>query len=230
MRSIAVVEDDREISEILKYGLEREGFKVKVYNDGESFLNSFDEHTPDLVILDIMLPGIDGFEVCKTLRKMEKTSRVPIIMLTAKGDEIDRVLGLELGADDYIVKPFSLRELIARIKAIFRRISPAEKIPSSNTLTFGPITLKVDSYEVFIEGKRVRLTLVEFKILHLLMENAGKVLTRDFLLDSVLGYGADVYSRTVDVHIANLRKKLGRWGKLIKTVRGLGYKLEATDE
>ena len=220
---IAVVDDEADIVELITHHLKKEGSKVKGFYDGESLLTFITNTLPDLVILDLMLPGIDGLEVCRTLRRSEKTSSIPIIMLTAKGTETDIVVGLELGADDYIVKPFSPRELIARVKAILRRAQPAKK---TKLFKVGDLVLDLTKYEVRVKNKKVDLTTTEFRVLAILSEKPGWVLTRNQLLDDLWEDEKVVLDRTIDVHIRNLREKLGEAGKLIKTIRGIGYKIE----
>ena len=223
---IAVVDDEPDIVELITHHLKKEGFKVREFYDGEGFLAFITNTLPDLVILDLMLPGIDGLEVCRTLRRSEKTSSIPIIMLTAKGTETDIVVGLELGADDYIVKPFSPRELIARVKAILRRAQPARK---TKLFKVGDLVLDLTKYEVRVKNKKVDLTTTEFRVLAILSEKPGWVLTRNQLLDDLWEDEKIVLDRTIDVHIRNLREKLGETGKLIKTIRGIGYKIESED-
>lgn len=223
---IAVVDDEPDIVELITHHLKKEGFKVREFYDGEGFLTFIKNTIPDLVILDLMLPGIDGLEVCRTLKMNERTSFVPIIMLTAKGTETDIVVGLELGADDYIVKPFSPRELIARVKAILRRAQPAKK---TKLFKVGDLVLDLTKYEVRVKNKKVNLTTTEFRILAILSEKPGWVLTRNQLLDDLWEDEKIVLDRTIDVHIRNLREKLGEAGKLIKTIRGIGYKIESED-
>jgi DNA-binding response OmpR family regulator len=181
---------------------------------------------PDLAVLDIMLPGIDGLEICRILKNRNATSSIPIIMLTAKASEADVVVGLELGADDYIVKPFSPRELVARVKTVLRRTSAPEDV--GNVIKIGPIIVNTEKYEVIVDNNKLNLTTTEFKILEVLAEGKGRVFTRDQLLKKKRLWGDDklVYDRTIDVHIKNLREKLGAAGSMIKTVRSIGYKLE----
>jgi len=220
---IAVVDDEPDIVELITHHLKKEGFKVREFYDGESLLTFIKDNPPDLVILDLMLPGIDGLEVCRTLKVNERTSSIPIIMLTARGTETDIVVGLELGADDYIVKPFSPRELIARVKAILRRAQPAKK---TKLFKVGDLVLDLTKYEVRVRNKKVDLTTTEFRVLAILSEKPGWVLTRNQLLDDLWEDEKIVLDRTIDVHIKNLREKLGEAGKLIKTMRGIGYKIE----
>lgn len=219
---ILVVDDEVPIQELIKFNLEQAGFEVEIADNGIVALEKFEANKPDLIILDLMLPGKDGYDVCKAIRR---TSNVPIIMLTAKETELERVLGLELGADDYITKPFSPLELIARIKAVLRRTSGQED-DEADEYTVGSIFMKVSTREVLVKGKQVDLTRKEFDLLHTFMQNAGKVLTREFLLQKVWGYEYEGETRTVDVHIRHLRRKLGPEGEeRIETIHGVGYKL-----
>jgi two-component system alkaline phosphatase synthesis response regulator PhoP len=219
---ILVVDDEVPIQELIKFNLEQAGFEVEIADNGIVALEKFEANKPDLIILDLMLPGKDGYDVCKAIRR---TSNVPIIMLTAKETELERVLGLELGADDYITKPFSPLELIARIKAVLRRTSGQED-DEADEYTVGSIFMKVGTREVLVKGKQVDLTRKEFDLLHTFMQNAGKVLTREFLLQKVWGYEYEGETRTVDVHIRHLRRKLGPEGEeRIETIHGVGYKL-----
>lgn len=221
---ILIVDDELHIVELLKYNLEANGYKVDSSLNGREGLNKSTQNKPDLILLDIMLPELDGFDVCKELRKNKETQGIPIIMLTAKGEEFDKILGLELGADDYITKPFSVRELLARIKAVLRRNTKEEQ---EQAINFGELTINLDKHEVLKKGEKVELTLKEFELLRLLVMNKGKVLTRDFLLDKVWGYEYYGETRTVDVHIRHLRQKIeddDANPRYIETVRGIGYK------
>ncbi|HEX9665424.1 MAG TPA: response regulator transcription factor [Thermodesulfobacteriota bacterium] len=223
---VAIVDDEEDIVNLVSHHLKREGYKVKEFHNGRDFLLFLESIVPDLVVLDIMLPGIDGLEICRMLKNRSRTSSIPIIMLTAKASEADVVVGLEIGADDYIVKPFSPREMTARVKSLLRRVNSKEgKEPK---LEIGPISLNSDRYEVTVNGKRIDLTTTEFKILEVFLERRGSVFTRDQLLKKKRLWGDDklVYDRTIDVHIKNLREKLGKAGNMIKTIRGIGYKLE----
>ncbi len=223
---ILIVDDELHIVELLKYNLEANGYKVDFSLNGKEGLDKSIKNKPSLILLDIMLPEMDGFDVCKELKKNKETQGIPIIMLTAKGEEFDKILGLELGADDYITKPFSVRELLARIKAVLRRNVKGEQ---EQALTFGDLTIHLDKHEVLKEGEYVELTLKEFELLRLLVMNKGKVLTRDFLLDKVWGYEYYGETRTVDVHIRHLRQKIEEDDsnpRYIETVRGIGYKFK----
>ncbi|RKY63793.1 MAG: hypothetical protein DRQ08_08925 [Candidatus Latescibacterota bacterium] len=220
---IAIVDDEPDILELISYHLKKERFEVREFRDGEGLLSFIETMLPDLVILDLMLPGMDGLEVCRVLRGNSRTSSVPIIMLTAKGSEADKVVGLELGADDYVVKPFSPRELVARVKAVLRRAKVEEK---GESLVIGDLAIDTNKFEVRFKGRRIDLTPTEFRILAILAERPGWVFTRNQLLDELWQEDKVVLDRTIDVHIRHLREKLGEGGRLIKTVRGIGYKLE----
>ncbi len=223
---ITIVEDEEDIVKLVSHHLKREGFKVKEFHNGRDFLSYIESVVPDLAVLDIMLPGIDGLEICRILKNKSTTASVPIIMLTAKASEADVVVGLELGADDYIVKPFSPRELVARVKTVLRRTGAKES--EDNIIKVGPLTINTEKYEVSVDTEKVLLTTTEFKILEVLADGKGRVFTRDQLLKKKRLWGDDklVYDRTIDVHIKNLREKLGPAGNMIKTVRSIGYKLE----
>lgn len=220
---IAVVDDEVDILELLSLHLQKAGYyDVKTFTEGEQLYQFLNNHIPRLIILDLMLPDMDGFEICRNLKSEKKFSDIPVIMLTAKGEETDKVVGLELGADDYITKPFSPKELVARVRAVLRR---KEKRPES-AIEIGNIMIDLEKYKVSIKGKKIELTPTEFKILKILSENEGKVFTRDELLDNLWGAEKTVIDRTIDVHIKHLRKKLGPAGHLIKNLRGIGYKIE----
>jgi DNA-binding response OmpR family regulator len=221
---VAVVDDERDIVELVSVHLRKAGYEVEGFGDAEAFLEFMEERRPDIVILDLMLPDIDGLEICKTLRSEDRWSSIPIIMLTARTGETDKVLGLELGADDYVTKPFSPRELIARVKAVLRR-RPGEA--DAREIRVGSLlAIDSDRYEVRVEGRRVDLTPTEFRILKFLSTNRGRVFTRDQILDHLWGHEKAVVDRTVDVHIRNIREKLGRAARLIRNVRGIGYKVD----
>ena len=222
--NIIVVDDEFDLVELVSYNLKNEGFSVDSASDGESALKKIKKGKYDLLILDLMLPGIQGMELCSILRNEQKTARIPIIMLTAKGEEVDRVLGLEMGADDYITKPFSPRELIARVKAVLRRVT--EKPLTNKLLKIRDIEIDKERYAVSIKGKPVKLSATEFKLLLFLAERTGKVFNRDQLLDAVWRDEAFVEPRTVDVHIRRLRAHIEQKPaspRYIKTMRGIGY-------
>ena len=224
--TILIIEDEKDIIKMLEYNLKKEGFKTLAVRNGEDAIDMAKSEHPELVILDLMLPGIDGLEVCKTLKADSKTSSIPIIMLTAKSQESDKVVGLELGADDYMTKPFSPRELIARIKAVLRRSKEAEKLPE--ILKVGDLIVDLAKISVTIKGKSIELTAKEFELLKTLIKSKGMVLSRDYLLDSIWGFdhAAEIQTRTVDVHIRTLRSKLKSESKSIVTVKNYGYRFD----
>lgn len=227
-KHILVIDDESDIRELLTYNLKKEGFIIDTASDGETALATIRKHSFDLIILDLMLPGIQGIELCKILRNDPKTSKIPVIMLTAKSEEVDRILGLEIGADDYITKPFSPRELIARVKAIFRRT--AKEVEPEKILKIGNLVIDRERYIVTINDKPVKLSATEFKLLLYLAERRGRVFSRDQLLDAVWRDEAFVEPRTVDVHIRRLRSSVEENSakpKYIKTLRGIGYYFEA---
>lgn len=220
--TILAVDDEVHILELISFNLKAAGYHVVTALTGEEALKRCEVEKPSLVLLDIMLPGIDGLEVCRRLKGDRTTSNIPIIMLTARGDEVDKILGLELGADDYITKPFSVRELAARVKSLLRRVAPQQE-SEPQTLRAGDIMIDIANYEAFKGGEKLSLTLKEFELLKVLVLSRGKVLTRDFLLDRIWGYEYYGETRTVDVHIRHLRQKLGE-EPYIETVRGVGYR------
>lgn len=226
---ILVVEDEKNITKLIAYNLEREGFRVSMAKDGEEALESVRKSPPQLILLDLMLPKIDGLEVCRQIRGDRKTASIPIIMLTAKTQEADRVVGLELGADDYIPKPFSPRELIARVRAVLRRAGRPESGP---VWTCGVLTVEWEKRVARLGEKPLKLTRKEFDLLKTLVDAGGRVLSREQLLEQVWGYdrSVEIQSRTVDIHISQLRQKLGAEGKRILTVTGSGYRLITPDE
>jgi two-component system phosphate regulon response regulator PhoB len=225
MKTILIIEDESALVELVAFNLEKEGYAPLVALDGTTGLEYALNKLPDLILLDLMLPGLSGLEVCKMLKNTDKTSKIPIIMLTAKGEEIDRVVGFEVGADDYMVKPFSTRELILRIKAVLRRTTSEEN--GGKVITIGAITIDTDRHIVKVTHDEVQLTTIEFKLLVSLAERLGRMQSRERLLKDVWGISHIGDTRTVDTHITRLRTKLGESGDLIKTVRGFGYKMEA---
>lgn len=230
MDKILIVDDEEHIVELIKYNLETNGFAVLTADNGIDALKIARKELPQLILLDIMLPGKNGNEVCKEIRKDSTIANMPVIMITAKGDEVDRILGLELGADDYITKPFSVRELVARVKAVLRR-TITENV--DNVFSFGNTTIYFLKHEVLKDNKKVDLTLKEFELLQILVKNGGRVLTRDFLLDKIWGYEYIGETRTVDVHIRHLRKKIeddDKNPKYIETIRGIGYRFNISGE
>jgi two-component system phosphate regulon response regulator PhoB len=226
MKKILVIEDEKDLAELLVFNLEKEGYKALCAYDGISGLEKALREEPDLIVLDLMLPGLMGTDICKELRKDSRYANIPVLMLTAKGEEIDRVVGFEVGADDYIVKPFSMRELLLRIKAILRRSDSQPAPASGGTITIGDIVIETERHRVLSTGNEVDLTTTEYKLLLYLAERPGRVLSRELLLQNVWSYNNVGDTRTVDTHITRLRGKLGAPGDLIKTVRGFGYKIE----
>ncbi|MDD3375353.1 MAG: response regulator transcription factor [Candidatus Omnitrophica bacterium] len=220
-KNILIVEDDKNISKLVRYNLEKAGFSCQSTITGEEALDILDTQPVDLIILDIMLPKMDGLETCKQIKQDKRTASIPVVMLTAKGEEVDRIIGFELGADDYIVKPFSPRELVLRVKAILKRGIPEES--EKDIFEFKEIVIDKPRHKVKVRNKEVKLTAMEFKLLETLMSRKGRVQSRDQLLEDVWGLSSDVTTRTIDTHIKRLRQKLGKLGKLIETVRGYGY-------
>jgi phosphate regulon transcriptional regulator PhoB len=222
---VLIVEDERDIRDLVVHHLKREGYQVSAASSGEEALRQVEAAPPDLVILDLMMPSMDGLEVCRRLRQDPATASLPIVMLTAKGDEVDRVLGLEIGADDYIVKPFSPKELLARVRAVLRRSRPA---PDAAPLRLGGLLIDLGTHTASVGGLALALTPKEFDLLRALVEARGRVLSREFLLDRVWGYSraSEIESRTVDVHVRRLRVKLGPEGRRILTVKSVGYRLD----
>lgn len=223
MPTVLVVEDEKDIRELLAYNLKREGFAVLEAGDGQAALELAREKLPDIILLDLMLPLLDGLGVCKALQREPKTAALPVLMLTAKGEEIDRVLGFELGAADYVVKPFSVREVLLRVRAILRRHEPRQEEAS---LRCGGIVLDLPGHSVKIGSLPVDLTVTEFRLLEDLMRHQGQVRSREQLLDAVWGYSFEGYARTVDTHVRRLRQKLGDAAECVETVRGVGYRAQ----
>ncbi len=220
---IAALDDEADLLELLKVNLQKAGYGFEGFQEAEDLYRYLTRERPALILLDLMLPGTDGLEVCRQIRRSEDLAGIPIIMLTAKGDESDKVVGLELGADDYVTKPFSVKELVARVHAVLRRPAAGESGPR---ISVGTLVIDLDKHEVTVVGTKIDLTATEFKILRLLASRKGRVFTRDQILDHLWGNEKAVIDRTVDVHIRNLREKLGPAASLIKNVRGAGYKLE----
>ena len=227
-RTVLVIDDEKDLIELVRYNLEKEGFAVRGALDGETGLSIALQEQPDVVLVDLMLPGIDGLEVCRLLRAEIRTAGIPLIMLTAKAAESDRVVGLELGADDYVTKPFSPRELTARVRALLRRASGRHEPPQ--LIRRGDLSIDVARREVTCDDARVELTATEFRLLHFLAAHPGRVYSRNELIDHALGQDVQVLDRTVDVHIMALRKKLGKLGDRIETVRGFGYRFREDEE
>jgi two-component system phosphate regulon response regulator PhoB len=223
---VLVVEDEQDLQDLLRYNLEREGYRVTSAMRGKQALDSAAADLPDLVLLDLMLPGMDGLEVCRALRSSRDTAAMPIVMLTAKGEEADIVTGLELGADDYITKPFSPRVLLARLKAVLRRGAAVDHADEKSVVRVGDLRIDPSRYEVHVGGGTVALTQTEFGIIHLLAERPGRVFTRAQIVQRVQGDHVAVTDRSVDVHVVSLRRKLGACGQYIQTVRGIGYRCE----
>ncbi|MDM7996174.1 MAG: response regulator [Acidobacteriota bacterium] len=225
---ILVIDDELDLIELVRYNLEKEGFTVQGAQDGESGLAQAIRELPDLIVVDLMLPGVDGLDVCRSLRFDKRTARIPIIMLTAKSEESDRILGLELGADDYVTKPFSPRELVARIKAVLRRTSAPQA--ESEIIQRGSLIIDLTRRAVSCAGDSISLTATEFRLLQFFATRPGRVFSRSELIDGVLGRDVVVEDRTIDVHITGLRKKLGGCGDWIETVRGFGYRFREESE
>lgn len=221
-KMIYCVEDDDNIRELVIYTLETTGLKARGFADGSAFMEALAFDTPELILLDIMLPGDDGLELLKKLKSSPKTKGIPVIMVTAKGSEYDKVVGLDSGADDYVTKPFGMMELVSRIKAVLRR---SGKVEDRMDMETSGVHIDVKKHQVTVDGKEISLTLKEFELLEKLMRNQGIVLTRDQLLTEIWGYDFDGETRTVDVHIRTLRQKLGEKGEIIQTVRGVGYRV-----
>lgn len=219
---IYCVEDEASIRELVVYTLHATGYEAQGFADGKAFWAALEQELPELILLDIMLPGEDGLQILKRIRTNSRTADLPVIMVTAKGTEFDKVIGLDSGADDYIAKPFGMMELVSRVKALLRR---TQKTSAAATLACGNLVLNHDMHRVLVDGQEVILTYKEFELLEYLLENRGIVLTRDKILDRVWGIAAEVETRTLDVHIRSLRHKLGTSGDLIETVRGVGYRI-----
>ncbi len=223
---ILIIEDEKDIVKMLDYNLKKEGFRVSSANNGEDGLDMVRKEYPDIILLDLMLPGMDGLEVCKAVKNETKTALIPIIMITAKAQEADKIVGLELGADDYVTKPFSPRELIARIKAVLRRLKEKDKLPEA--LRIGSLAIDFSKVMVLVKDKSIELTSKEFELLKTLIKAKGRVLSRDYLLDTIWGFdqAIEIQTRTVDAHITTLRKKLKSEAKRIVTVKNYGYRFE----
>ncbi|HID30916.1 MAG TPA: response regulator transcription factor [Desulfobacterales bacterium] len=219
--TILIVEDEKDITGLIAHHMEMAGFNVMVAYNGTAALREIDKQLPDLILLDLMLPDMDGTELCKVLKQKEATKKIPIIMVTAKAEEVDRIVGLELGADDYVVKPFSTRELVLRVRGVLKRTkAPKEE---QKVLKHGELALDMDAHRVSLGTQEIELTLTEFKLLSELLLNKDRVRSRETLLNNVWGYIYEGYDRTVDTHVQRLRRKLGTYGKIIETVRGIGY-------
>lgn len=225
---ILIIEDEEHIVELIKFNLENNGYKVSFALDGQKGLELIENEQPDLVLLDLMLPKVDGIDICNRVKNNKNLKDIPIIMLTAKSGETDKIIGLEIGADDYITKPFSVRELLARIKVILRRYHKTKDVNLEGSLSVDDLVIDIDKHEVSREGHVFELTLKEFELLRILALNKGRVLSRSYLLDEIWGYDYFGETRTVDVHIRHLRSKIeeGSGKKYIETVRGVGYKIK----
>ncbi|MEH6638704.1 MAG: response regulator transcription factor [Porticoccaceae bacterium] len=226
---IVVVEDESDILEVLSYNLRREGFEVSSSLDGAQGLELIQQQLPDLVLLDLMLPGIDGLEICRRLRSNPASQHIPIVMVTAKGEESDVVLGLGIGADDYLVKPFSPKELIARVKAVLRRASAGAEAAGEQRVLIDGLDIDVSKYKVALNGEEIKFTATEFRLLHYLASHPGRVFSREQLLDRGFSNDAIVVDRNIDVHIRAIRKKLGDDQNFIETIRGVGYRFKDTN-
>jgi two-component system phosphate regulon response regulator PhoB len=223
MQSILVVEDEQDLVELLQFNLRAAGFDVQVATTGADALIAASERTLDLVLLDLMLPDLPGTEVCRKLKASPRTRAIPVIMVTARGEEVDRVVGFELGADDFVTKPFSMRELLLRVRAVLRRGPPGET--EQQRTSVGELRIDLDSHRAYVCDKEVDLTSLEFKLLHNFMARAGRLQTRETLLRDVWGISSNLQTRTVDTHVKRLREKLGDGRELIETVRGAGYRM-----
>jgi phosphate regulon transcriptional regulator PhoB len=222
-QTVLVVDDERDIVELVRHHLLQAGYRVVSASDGRQAVDVALRERPDLIVLDLMLPVLPGAEVARMLKQNEKTRGVPIVMLTARGEEVDRIVGLELGADDYVVKPFSPRELVLRVQAILRRDGQE---PPEERIVYDPLVIDLGAHSVRLKGKEITLTATEFRLLHRLAKRPGRAFSRDQLLSEVWGYGGEVETRTVDTHMKRLRAKLGSVGEWIQTVRGVGYRFQ----
>ena len=225
-QKVVVIEDEPDIQEVIEYNLSREGFRVLTASTGDEGVRRVVKEAPDLVLLDLLLPGLDGIEVCRKLKMDPVTQKIPIIMVSAKGEESDIVLGLGVGADDYISKPFRPKELIARVRAVLRRTALKEDTSDNDRIVRGELVVDATRHEVKVDGEAVALTATEFRLLHLLASHPGRVFTRDQLVTRVIGGGAAVIDRNIDVHVRSIRKKLDDHRHLIGTIRGVGYRFQ----
>ena len=228
MTSVLLVDDERDLLSVLDFNLRAAGFETSLATTGEQALSHLRRHVPDLVVLDLMLPDLPGTEVCRRIKADPRTKHVPVVMLTAKGDEVDRVVGFEVGADDYVTKPFSVRELVLRVRAVLRRAVP--RAPERVRDAVGPIRVDVDAHRAFVDGAEVPLTPLEFKLLTTFMSRLGRVQSREQLLEDVWEMSSEIETRTVDTHVKRLREKLGSGRDLLETVRGIGYRLVEPSE
>lgn len=228
-KHILVVDDEQDLAELLNYNLRRAGYDVSVAINGRQALDSISARRPDLIVLDVMLPELSGTEVASRVRSNPATANIPIVMLTAKGEEVDQIVGLTVGADDYIPKPFSMKVLLARIEAVLRRAS-RQGNSEARMLELGALRINIDTHEAFVENEAMKLTLTEFRLLSALVQASGRVLSRNALMARAMGPGVTVTERTIDVHITAIRKKLGASASIVKTVRGVGYRATAEAE
>lgn len=229
-RRILIVDDEADISDLLKFNLEQEGYDISSLHKGEDVLHTLRSNHFDLILLDLMLPGVSGLDICREMKKDRDLENLPIIMITAKSSETDKIVGLEVGADDYITKPFSPREVVARVKAVLRRSEDHREFSKEANLEYDGIRIDTSRHEVFVDGEEVKLTNTEFKILQCLLQKPGHVFNRTQLISFALGANVSVVDRTIDVHITNLRKKLGARGGQVESIRGVGYRIkEARD-
>jgi two-component system alkaline phosphatase synthesis response regulator PhoP len=230
-KKVLIVDDEKDIVDLVAYNLARNGYDTITAGDGNDALDSAIKNSPDLIILDLMVPGIDGTEVARRLKADSRTNKIPIVMLTAKSEETDVVVGLTLGADDYVTKPFSMKVLLARVGSVLRRTEAAQVVPGEGgTLRAGPLSIDTLKHEVLVNDEAIKLTLTEFKLLSALLSARGRVLTRDQLMDRAMGTDVFVTDRAIDVHITAIRKKLGEAAWLVNTVRGVGYRLRESPE
>ena len=228
--SVMVVEDEPDILEVIEYNLQKEGYRVRSSRDGDEGLRMIREFAPDLVLLDRMLPGLDGVEVCRQMKQDPLTRSIPVIMVTAKGEETDVVVGLSVGADDYVAKPFRPKELLARVSAVLRRAPLREESGAGDRIVRGGLVIDAARHEVRVDGESMPFTATELRLLHFLASHPGRVFSRDHLLSRVIGEDAVVLDRNIDVHVGAVRKKLGSCRELIETVRGVGYRFRDLDE
>ena len=228
--TVLIVDDEQDLRDLVDFNLQQSGYRTRQAAGGASAIAACRTERPDIIVLDLNLPDVSGLDVCRTLRAQPSTADVPVIMLTARGGEIDRVVGFEAGADDYVTKPFSVRELVLRVDALRRRLGRAKiPAPPASRLKAGPIELDIEGFLAYVGGQEVPLTLLEFRLLKFLVEGSGRVRTREALLDQVWGYSSEVETRTVDTHVKRLRDKLGPAGDAIETVRGVGYRFRVGD-
>ena len=227
---VLIIEDEPDIRKTIDYNLSKESFQVVQAGSIAEGEKSISDNSPDVIILDLMLPDGSGLTLCRDIKSDDKTKHIPVILLTAKADEVDRVIGFELGADDYVTKPFSVRELILRVKAILKRGTSESTKDDADEFIFGELKLNLDAHQVFIQDNEIAFTALEFRLLKHLIDRRGRVQSRDQLLEEVWGYSAEVTTRTVDTHIKRLREKLGSMGKYVQTIRGVGYKFSRTPD